>query len=143
MALDHEVGQLTHAPVSQAIVKVLRMQIEGRNAQEHVGALAEDFFLSPMNQLCSDATAAPIWMHANQLDVTLERSIEIKDEDTDDLSADRGDVNLARRIGQPLHGHVKSEAKRNPRFRRNQKIGTELGFAVIEKRADCRIGNAG
>src|SRR5678816_3060146 len=104
MALDHEVGQLTHAPISQAIVKVLCMQIEGRDTQEDVGAVTEDFFLGPMNQLRSNATAAPIGMHANQLDVTLERSIEVKNEDTDDLSADRGDVNLARWIGQPLHG---------------------------------------
>lgn len=119
MTLHQKVCQLADALVAETFIEFLRMEVERGNAKENVRTLSKDVFFSPLDHLSADAATAPIWMHGDGLDVTIQRAGEMQDQNADDLFFYRSDVDFASRVGQPLKRLLKTQTQCDPRFGRD------------------------
>ena len=77
MTLHQKVCQFADLLVAETFIEFLRMEVERGNAKENVRTLSKDVFFSPLDHLSADAATAPIWMHGDGLDVTIQRAGEI------------------------------------------------------------------
>jgi hypothetical protein len=83
---------------AQSLVESPGIVIERGNAHEDVGPFSEDSLLGEIDQPGSEPLPATVGMNADRLDVPDQGAGHTEDDETDDLLAIPGDVDLSGRV---------------------------------------------
>ena len=134
-----KIRQFTGPFVTQPRVKLLRATVEFRNAEKHIRALAQNPFLGKPHDFRADAFAVPAGTHREELNVAVERTVQMQQQHPDDLRLEFGDMGFAGGVGEPLKQLFRSESQREPGFGSGQETGAKARFGHAAQGPDDEI----
>jgi hypothetical protein len=136
MALDDVIRQFADAGIAEMGIELLRAVIEGGDAEEDVGALGKDAFLGELHEASAHALALGGRMHREELDITIEHTIKVQDEDTDGAVVHFSDAGFTGGMSQTLKESIGIHAEGEPGVGSGHEGGAGLRFSNIAQRAD-------
>src|SRR5439155_4492718 len=143
VAGDDVVGELSDELVALPLIESARPRVEGGDAEEDVGRLAEDPFFGVAQEAAPDPAAPVPRRDADRLDVADEGSRHVQDQEREDALFVGGQKDLAQGIPQERQALLESATEREPRlgFRHHPRAIPSLFRGAERADVETRLGH--